>query len=176
MTSNTLYVVQHIPLADKSLKFHLFRTHNTPLVHPILKKSFRYSIQEEYPVIRLDEQYISFPLCTDIMAYQLSNGQFCHVNSPLYTPDTSNSCSYTLFLQNKDKINKFYLLSVIYQTQDKAININNNFWAISTLQNNKKLYITYITFGLLQPLKTIQNFTSLVSNTVIPYHSISHTI
>ena len=30
--------------------------------------------------------------------------------------------------------------------QDKAININDNFWAISTLQNNKKLYITCLKY------------------------------
>ena len=28
--------------------------------------------------------------------------------------------------------------------QDEAININNTFWAISTLQNNKKPNITYL--------------------------------
>ena len=139
MMSDTLYVILHIPLVDKSLQFHLFRIHNIPLVHPVLKKSFRYSIQEEYLTIRLDTQYILFPLSMDIMACQVSNGQFCHINSPLYAVDTSNSCSYALFLQNKDKINKFCILpSVINQMQDEAININNNFWAISTLQNNKK--------------------------------------
>ena len=81
-------------------------------------------------------------LSTDIIACQVSNGQFCHITSHLYAVDTSNSCSYALFLQNKDKINKFCILSVINQTQDAAININDNFLAISTLQNNKKIYIT----------------------------------
>ena len=37
MMSDTLYVVLHIPLVDKSLQFHLFRIHNIPLVHPFLK-------------------------------------------------------------------------------------------------------------------------------------------
>ena len=52
MMSDTLYIALHIPLVDKSLQFHLFRIHNVPLVHPVLKKSFRYSIQEEYLAIR----------------------------------------------------------------------------------------------------------------------------
>ena len=138
MMSNTL-----IPLVDKSLQFHLFRIHNILLVHPILKESFRYSIQEEYLTIRSDEQYILFPLSTDIMACQVSNGQFCHINSSLYAADTSNSCSYAPFLQSKEKINKFCILSVINQTQDDAINIIDNFWAITTFQNNKKLYILF---------------------------------
>ena len=38
-------------------------------------------------------------------------------------------------------------LSIINQTQDKAININENFWAISTLESNKKLYITCLQFS-----------------------------
>ena len=31
---------------------------------------------------------------------------------------------------------------MIDQTQDEAFNINDNFWAMSTLQDNKKLYRT----------------------------------
>ena len=38
--------VVDIPQADKSLQINLYRMHNIPLVHPILKKSFRCSIQE----------------------------------------------------------------------------------------------------------------------------------
>ena len=80
------------------------------------------------------------------MACQVSNGQLCHINSPLYAADTSKSSSYALFLQTKDKINNFCMLSVISQMQDEAININDDFWAISTLQNNKKLYITSLQY------------------------------
>ena len=130
MKSGTLYTILHTPLVDKSLEFHLFRIQNIPSLHPGLKKSFRYSIQEEFLTIRLDVQYITCPLSTDIMASQPSNSQFCHINSPLYVADTSNSYSYVLFLQNKDRIYKFCILLVISQTQDKAININDNFWAI----------------------------------------------
>ena len=75
----TFYVRHHIchiihPLVDNLLQFNLYRIHNIPLVHPILKKSFRYSIQEEYLVIRSDAQYILFPVSTDILACQVSNG------------------------------------------------------------------------------------------------------
>ena len=136
MMSGTLYVILHITLVDKSLQFNLYRIHNIPLVNLIFKKSFKYSIQEEYLAVRSDSQYISFPLSTDIMACQVSNGQFCHINSPLYTTDTLNSCSYALFLHEKERINQFCILSVINQTQDEAFNINNTFWAIFTLQDN----------------------------------------
>ena len=96
MMSETLYVIIHIPLVDKSLQFNLYRIHNIPLVHAILKKSFRYSIQEKYLAIRSDAQYILFPLSTDRTTCQVSNGQFCHINSPLYTADTSSSHGYAL--------------------------------------------------------------------------------
>ena len=80
------------------------------------------------------------------MACHVPNGQFCHINSSLYTADTLSSCSYTLFLKNKDKINKFCILSVINQTQDEVFNINNNFWVPSTLQDNKRLYVTCLQY------------------------------
>ena len=76
MMWDTPYVILHIPLVDKSLQFNLYRIHNIPLVHPILKNSFRYSIQEEYLAIRSDAQYILFPLSTDIMAYQMLKVNF----------------------------------------------------------------------------------------------------
>ena len=68
MMLDILYAAVHTYLVDKSLQFHLFRIHNIPLVHPILKKSFRCSIQVEYITIRSDKQYILLPLSTDIMA------------------------------------------------------------------------------------------------------------
>ena len=144
MMSDILYVVSHTPLVNKSHQFNLYRIHNILLVHPILKKMFKHSIQEEYLAIRSGLKYISFPLSADIMAYQISTGQSCHINSPMYAADTSYSCRYALFLKDRAEINNFFILSVINQTQDAALNINDNFWAISTLQNYKKLYITYL--------------------------------
>ena len=94
----------------------------------------KYSIQKENLAIMSDAEYISFPLSTDIMACQVSNGQFCHNNSHLYAANTSNSCSYTPFLKDRVKINAFWILSVINQTQDEALNIDDdNIWAISAL-------------------------------------------
>ena len=81
------------------------------------------------------------------MACQVSNVQFCHSNSPLYAADTKNSCSHALLLKDKVKIKDFCILSVINQTQDEALNINDNFWAISTLQDSKKLYITCLKYS-----------------------------
>ena len=54
MLSNTLYIVLHIPLVNKSLQFNLYKIHNILLVHPILKKFFKYLIQEEYLAMRSD--------------------------------------------------------------------------------------------------------------------------
>ena len=76
------------------------------------------------------------------MACQVLNGQFCHINSPVYAADTSNSCCYALFLNYKAKINGFCILSAINQSQDEALNISDNFWAISILQDDRKLHIT----------------------------------
>ena len=82
------------------------------------------------------------------MVCQVINGQFHHINSPLYVADTSKSCSYMLFLNDKAKINSVCLLSIIKQTHDEAININDPFWAIYTLWDDKKLYITCFQFSI----------------------------
>ena len=61
--------------------------------------------------------------------------------------DISSSCSYAKFLKDKVKLNDICILSVINQTQDKALDINDNFWAISILQDNKKLYIICLQYS-----------------------------
>ena len=45
------------------------------------------------------------------------------------------------------KINSVCILSIINQTHDKAITINDIFWAISTLSNDKVSYITCLQFS-----------------------------
>ena len=67
MLSVTLYVVLHIPLVNELLQFNLHRIHNLPLVHPVLKESFKYTFQEEYLAIWSDSQYISISLSANIM-------------------------------------------------------------------------------------------------------------
>ena len=116
--------------------------YNLTFSPPILKKLFKYSIQEEYLAVRSDSQYILFLLSANIMEGQVPNRQFCHINSPMYEADTSKSCSYALFLKDKVKLNNVCILSVINQAQDEALNVKDNFWAISTLQDDEKLYIT----------------------------------
>ena len=81
------------------------------------------------------------------MACQVPSGQFCHINCSLYMADTSTSCSYALFLNNKTRINSVSILSVINQTHDEAGSINDSSLAISTLQGDKKLYITCLQFS-----------------------------
>ena len=38
---------------------------------------------------------------------------------------------------------------MVNQTQDETIDINDNFWSISTLHDNKKFYITCLQFSYL---------------------------
>ena len=123
MMSDTLYIIPYIPLVDKTLQFNLYR-----------------SIREEYLAVRSEPLYITFPLSTDIRACQVSNDQFCHINPPLYTADASHSCSYALFLQNKDKINNFCILSVINKTCNETLNVNDNFWSIAPFRIIKAMY------------------------------------
>ena len=108
------------------------------------------------------------------MACQVSNGQFCHIDSPLYATNNSNSCSYALFLKAREKINDFFILSLINQTQDEAFNIDDNFWAISILQHNEKLYITCLQYSymikLCFPYDIIYLHYSCEANTITFVH------
>ena len=58
MMSDTLYILLHFQRLINHCS--LISIEYISLVHLILKKSFRYSVQEEYLAIRSDAQYISF--------------------------------------------------------------------------------------------------------------------
>ena len=67
---------------------------------------------------------------------------------------TSSVCSWYIQILKlhfipkwQGKYKQCFILSVINQTQDKAININDNFWTISTLQYDKKSHITCLQFS-----------------------------
>ena len=145
--SDTLYIALHIPLVDKSLQFHLFQITNIPLIHLALQRSFQYTIHEEYLAIRLDRQYISFPFSTDIMACQVSKGKFCHNNTPYIQLASPSPAAIPYSSKNRNKINTFSTLSVINQTHDKDVNIND-------------------ILGESQPWKAIKSFTLLAFSTV----------
>ena len=149
MMSDTLYVILYIPLVDKSLQCNLYRIHIIPLGQPLLKNHL--NIQYRKNTSQLDQMcnIFHFLVISDILSCQVSNGQFCCINSLLYSVDTSSSCNYALFLQNKDRINKFCTLSMVNQMQDGAFNISDNLWSISTLHDNKKVYISCFQFSYL---------------------------
>ena len=89
--SDTLYTVLHNPWLTNHYNLTFTGYTTSFLVHPILKKLFKHSTQEEYLAIRSDSQYILFPLSANIMACQVSNEQFSHIKSHLYVADTSKS-------------------------------------------------------------------------------------
>ena len=102
------------------------------------------------------------------MACQVSNGQFCHINS-FYIQQILNILAVMPLSLKKDKINTFYILLLINQTQDEAFNINDNFCAISTLQDNKKLYITCLQCCVMQTLHIGNYLVFSVSTATVAY-------
>ena len=107
MLSDTLCIVLHNPLVGKLCQFNLYRIHNIPLVHSVLWSHLNTPSRKSTLQLGHSQyiSYISFLLSANIMACQVSNGQFCHINCPLYAADTSKSCSNVLFLNDKSKIN-----------------------------------------------------------------------
>ena len=66
---------------------------------------------------------------------------------PLYMQPTLQILVIMPYSLKTEKINIFCILSVINQTQHETLNINNNMWVISTLQDNEKLYITHLQYS-----------------------------
>ena len=130
---NILFIMLTVPLQDKSLTFDVYRIHNLPLLYPELLKSFQYDIYNSYLAIRKDSQYVAFPVQDEISGCQISAGHFCRLNSIIYSTISLKDCSYALFTNNKNNIEAYCSLTIKNQTRDKAVNINSNYWALTTL-------------------------------------------
>ena len=109
MKLQSLHVVRHLvccvayPLGQQIATISPLQDTQHTLSPPSPKESFKNSIQEKYLAVRSDSQYVSFPQNANIIACQVSNGQFCHINYPLYVANTSKLCSHAFFLKDKVK-------------------------------------------------------------------------
>ena len=70
-----------------------------------------------------------------------------HQHTPVYSVILQTLAVTSFSFRIKSKLIKLCILSVIIQTENKAINIYGNFWAISILQNNKKFYTTCLQYS-----------------------------
>ena len=151
--SNMLIVVLVLPLIDKELEFDLYRAHSLPLLHPELKKVFTYEIDSPYIAIRSDNNYFTLPHSNDVMKCQISAGNFCNLNTALYPTESTMKCIYHLLANNDEKIKKYCTISISKYTQDTAINLEGNTWALAVLEPIK-LHVTCLTYSYQIDVKT----------------------
>ena len=105
--TDTLLVLLTIPLVDMSLRFHLYKIHNLPLLDPTLKKSLHYEIADKYFAIGWDMRYITFPDDDNTLSCIVSTGQVCRLYTTLHVEDRILDCSSFIIENNKEKISKY---------------------------------------------------------------------
>ena len=148
-----LIVVLILPLIDKDLEFDLFKAHSLPLLHPELKKVFKYEIGNPYIAVRSDNNYFTIPNHDDVVTCQISAGHFCNFNTALYPTASTKECLYHLLVNDKEKIQKYCTISVRKYTQDTAINLEANTWALAVLEPTT-LHVTCLTYSYQIRVKT----------------------
>jgi hypothetical protein len=144
--SDMLIVILVLPLIDKDLQFDLFRAHNLPLLHPSLRKVFTYEIESPYIALRNDGNYLTIPTHDDILTCTISAGHFCNLNTPLYPTSTTSYCVYHLLVNNLENIEQHCKMNIEEYTQDSAVNLNQNIWALSSIKPTT-LHVTCLTYS-----------------------------
>ena len=102
--TDTLFVILTIPSEEKSL-FHLYRNHNIPELHPILKKSFQYEIDHKYFAIRSDLHYITFPDDENVLSCLVSSGHFSRLDTTLHPINKIQESIFYLKMTEKSLVN-----------------------------------------------------------------------
>ena len=77
---------------------------------PLLCMQFKYNLPSDFIAISKDNLFITYPN-SEIFSCQLSAGYYCEINTPFYSLDSTNHCSYYLLQNNPNKIELLLILS-----------------------------------------------------------------
>ena len=110
-----------------SLRFHLYRIHNLPLLNPNVHRSFHYEL---YLAGRSDMIWIAFPDGDNIMSCIVSMGHFCRPDTALYPVDKVKDFCYFLFMK-KEKVHGYCKISLVNQKEGHVI--SRCYWAKTIL-------------------------------------------
>ena len=90
----------------------MYRIDNIPLLHSTSKKSFLYEIEHTYFATRSDWHYTTFPYNENVLHCLVSSGHFYILDAILHPVAKIQECSNFLFEDDKEKISKYYQISV----------------------------------------------------------------
>ena len=128
-----LVIVLTIPLIDKSLKMNIFKVHNMPSLHPVMKLQATYELEGEYFAMDQNGLFVALPSSSDIHLCLASGGGLCVMNQALYPVDKVNWCIYALFMLNENKIKENCLIKTRPRFGNLAQSLGGYLWAISSL-------------------------------------------
>ena len=132
-----LMLILTVPLVIQSLHMDLYKVHNLPMLHPTLHVHAQYEVEGSYLAIVMDGMFITLPTALDVRLCLMMNGHLCMFHQTLYPVEHMNWCIYALFINNKDQIERNYLLRTINQTTNLAYSLDGYLWAISALVTEK---------------------------------------
>ena len=69
---------------------------------------------------------ITFPDDQNILSCVASSGHFCRLDTALHPVNKIQECSCFLFKDVKEKVRKYFLISILNQARDQAISIDKN--------------------------------------------------
>ena len=132
-----LVLILTVPLVDQSMHLNLYKVHNLPIIHPTLHVHAQYEIEGSYIATVMDGIFITLPTALDVRLCLMTNGHLCMFNQALYPVERMSWCIYTLFINDKEQIEKNCLLKTINRTTNLAYSLDGYLWAISALAAKK---------------------------------------
>ena len=132
-----LVIMIDIPLVDKSRELNIYKAHNLPILHPLLKKTFQYQLESEYFGITSDVSHVTLLKEVEIIKCIIIGQHFCNLESPLYPLEKADWCVVSLFINDPRKIDESCSINILNQTMSYAINLHNNLWAVSVMAPEK---------------------------------------
>ena len=122
---------------DKSLIVHVNKVYNLPLLHPILKKTFPHSLEEECLALSSYGGDATIPSEHDGLKSFLTKGHMFRLDTALYPTEKMSWCFYILFINSANHIKTNYNYEVKLQKHNITYDIKKNLWTTSALSMEK---------------------------------------
>ena len=107
------------------------------MLHPTLNVHAQYELEGIYLTTLIEGMFVLLTTALDVKLCLVTNGHLCMFDQVLYPVECINWCTYTLFINDHDRIRKDCFLKTLNRTTNLVYSLDGYLWAISALAARK---------------------------------------
>ena len=138
-----LFIMVSLPLIYPSLSLTIYQVHNLPYYNEKLDRYVSYDITENLFAISKDGQYLTYISESEAHSCISTRGRICKLTTALYATDNLDSCVYSVFMNNEQKIKNSCNIVLNKDFSKRIMLLDENLYYV-TLKGDTKIQISCV--------------------------------